>query len=80
MNKSLLKEIKAIVWDENIVDPTEILMRFYETKGLKFSDFDKYIIRFYKPETVLRTSREISKPNSIKQGNLFDSNENRDRQ
>lgn len=73
MNKALIKELKDIIWNENIVDPTEILFRFYERKGMRLDDQDKLIFRYFKPETILRECRNISKPSSPKKQTQLDS-------
>ena len=56
------KELRDIIWKENISDPTEILIKFYQDKEIKFTEKQLQLIRCYKPETILRQSRDISKP------------------
>ena len=72
MNKNLIKELKDIIWKEGIVEPTEIIVRFYEKKGMKFSPDDKLLFSYYKPETLLRECRNLSKPTSPKKQTSFD--------
>ena len=65
----MYKLLKSLIWNKKIVDPTELLITFYEEKGMTFTEDDKAIIRYYKPETVLRISRQIPKPR--RQKSLF---------
>tara|TARA_Y100000310_G_scaffold340218_1_gene435248 strand:+ start:2371 stop:2592 length:222 start_codon:yes stop_codon:yes gene_type:complete len=73
MNKNLTKELKDIIWNEGLIDPTDILVRFYELKGMKLSREDKLIFTYWKPETILRESRNLGKPSvTPKQTSLLD--------
>ncbi len=56
------KELRDIIWKDNISEPTEILIKFYQNKEIQFTEKQLRIIRHYKPETILRQSRDISKP------------------
>ena len=56
------KLIKKIIWEDKVIDPTEILIAFWESKGAKFTDYQLKLMRFYKPETITRLARDIPKP------------------
>ena len=59
----MIKDLKQIIWKEKIIEPNELLIRFWNNKGCKFTQQQLDTMRFYKAETILRKSRELAKPN-----------------
>ena len=58
--------VREVINDDLVFDPTEILIKCYEKLGAKFDPKTLQIMRHYKPETLLRESRNWTKPNQTK--------------